>query len=251
MKPPVRLIAMTRSYLASVVSCKGEKSSLIPATFASASILSPAVVTIASMSARRVMSPVTVTTSASGRESLKPVSRSAETSTATIDPGSSRQVAATASPSTARASPPSHRPGRAGRGPGHRRRDDPANSRRTVPGQSVRFRHHVPTPFVSVSVVAAQVISCGPGRSRAGQKLVGNCQIARFDAARARSKRCHYRMGRCPTRERPISTIRPSCDARAVAAPGVRGGVSGPGWGVRRSARCVGRASARREGKSR
>jgi hypothetical protein len=40
LKPPVRLIAMTRSHMASVVSCRGEKSSLIPATFARASIRS-------------------------------------------------------------------------------------------------------------------------------------------------------------------------------------------------------------------
>jgi hypothetical protein len=46
---PVRLIPRTRFHMASVVSCSAEKSSLIPATFASASIVSPAAVTTVSI----------------------------------------------------------------------------------------------------------------------------------------------------------------------------------------------------------
>ncbi len=53
---PVRLMPMTRSQTASLVSCAGEKSSLMPATFARASIRPSAAATIASTSACAVMS---------------------------------------------------------------------------------------------------------------------------------------------------------------------------------------------------
>ena len=70
----------------------------MPATFASASILSPAAVTIASMSVCWVMSPVTVTISASGKASRKEVSRSPVTSTAMTRPPSRAMRDAVARP---------------------------------------------------------------------------------------------------------------------------------------------------------
>ena len=60
---PVRLIARTRSQMASDVSWAGEKSSFTPAMFARPSMRDPAVPTIRSMSACWVMSPATTTTS--------------------------------------------------------------------------------------------------------------------------------------------------------------------------------------------
>ncbi len=87
---PVTLTPMTRSHMASVVSCSGEKSSLMPATLARPSMRAPAAATIASTDSWAVMSPATVTISAAAprRSAANASSFSAEMSTAITRPPS-------------------------------------------------------------------------------------------------------------------------------------------------------------------
>ena len=170
-------------------------------------------VTIASMSVCWVMSPVTVTISASGRESRKEVSRSP----GDVDRDDPRTRSA------ARASPPSHRTGRATRGPGHRPRDDPTNSRSNC-FRSVRSIPMVPTPLRRFRVDMAD-----PGRA--------DCWSVRAKFSSSFTTG-HRNIGGAPAGGPDLTSIR--VDIRPIP-DGPCGGrarwvwliVSGPDWGVR------------------
>ena len=94
----VRLIAMTLSHTASVVSLVGEKSSLMPAMFARPSMVSPAAAMTASIASCVVRSPATVVMSASGNSALRASSFSVEMSAAMTRPPSQAMRTAVALP---------------------------------------------------------------------------------------------------------------------------------------------------------
>ncbi len=89
---------MTRSQTASGVSPAGEKSSLMPATFARPSMRSPAAAMTASIASCFVRSPATVTMSASGSSALRASSFSAAMSLAITRPPSRAMREAVALP---------------------------------------------------------------------------------------------------------------------------------------------------------
>jgi len=72
----------TRSRVPSLVSCSGEKSSLMPAMLARPSMVSPAAVTTESMLSWLVMSAITIVISAPGNAEASSSRRCPDTSTA-------------------------------------------------------------------------------------------------------------------------------------------------------------------------
>ena len=95
-KVPSTLTAMTRDQTASLTSCSGVMSSMIPATFASPSTRPSAAATIFAIESSEVMSPATAT--APGISATAASRRSCEMSTATTFPPSAATRAATARP---------------------------------------------------------------------------------------------------------------------------------------------------------